>query len=233
MSTVTPMRPRVEVPRQTVALAGEITFRYLRLVLATAVAMSVLIPPAAGDAPAAVIESHGFHIDTHRISPQQLEQVLPSLGNQLAIVESVGLPSRVLAFMRSVPLVFDPALKGNPGFYTQETGQGVVFIQPIVFPDNKPILLHELLHAYHLQTLPLPTPEIRSAYEDAVRTDMYPTSFRSAHFLENPREYFAVIGTIYLFGQIQQPPYDCKIPAARQPQFLAFLAAQFGPHECK
>jgi hypothetical protein len=217
----------------TVALVRETIVRYLSLILATAVAVSVLIPATVADTPTSVIESHGFHIDTHRITPQQLEEILPSLRNQLAIVESVGLPPRVLAFMRSVPLVVDPALSGNPGFYTQERDRGVVLIQPIAFPDNKPILLHELLHAYHLQTLPLPTPEIRSAYEDAIRTDLYPASFRSAHFLDNPREYFAVIGTIYLFGQIQQPPYDCKIPAARQPQFLAFLAAQFGPHECK
>jgi hypothetical protein len=210
-----------------------VRLRNLGPVLVAAVAVSVLMARAVADTPKTVIESHGFHIDAHRISQRQLEAMLPSIGNQLAIVESVGLPPRVLAFMRSVPLVIDPALSGNPGFYTQERSRGVVLLQPIVFPDNKPILLHELLHAYHLQTLPLPTPEIRSAYEEALRTHMYPASFRSAHFLENPREYFAVIGTIFLFGQIQQPPYSCAIPAAQQPQFLAFLAAQFGPHECK
>jgi|HubBroStandDraft_5_1064220.scaffolds.fasta_scaffold11183_5 hypothetical protein len=215
------------------ASARQTQFRNLSLILAAALAVSVQMPSAVADTPTSVIESHGFHIDVRRISSQQLEAVLPSLGNQLAIVESVGLPARVLDFMRTVPLVIDPALSGNPGIYTQDRSPGVVLIQPIVFPDNKPILLHELLHAYHLQTLPLPTPEIRNAYEEAIRTNMYPASFRAAHFLENPREYFAVIGTIFLFGRIQQPPYDCAIPAARQPQFLAFLAAQFGPHECK
>lgn len=214
------------VPIEEVIKAWAVHLR----IFAAFVAVSALVSLAADTAAAAaVIELHGFHVDTHQTSPSQLGAVLPSLGDQLAIVESVGLPPRVLAFMRSVPLVIDPALSGNPGFYKK----GVVLIQPIVFPKDKPILLHELLHAYHLQTLPLPTPEIRSAYDDAIRTDMYPVSFRSAHFLENPREYFAVIGTIYLFGKIQQPPYDCKIPAARQPQFLAFLAAQFGPHDCK
>jgi hypothetical protein len=208
-------------------------FPKLCLVLATAIVAVALIPRAFADSRAAVIESHGFHIDVRRISAQQVKDILPSLSSQLAIVESVGLPSRVLVFMRTVPLVIDPTLSGSPGFYTQDQRPGMVLIQPIIFPDNKPILLHELLHAYHLQTLPLPTPEIRSAYEEALRTNMYPTNFRSAHFLENPREYFAVIGTIFLFGKIQQPPYDCAIPAARQPQFLAFLAAQFGPHECK
>jgi hypothetical protein len=209
------------------------TSRALGLILAAAVAVAVLMRPATADTPAAVIESHGFHIDVRRISTRQLEAVLPSLGNQLAVVEAVGLPSRVLTFMRSVPLVIDPALSGNPGLYTRGNGRGVVLIQPIVFPSNKPIVLHELLHAYQLQTLPLPTPEIDRAYDEAVHTSMYPAQYRSAHFLDNSGEYFAVIGTIYLFRQIQQPPYNCTIPAAKQPQFLAFLAVQFGPHECQ
>jgi hypothetical protein len=213
--------------------ARKINIGNLGLMLAVALVVSVLAPRAGADTPAPIIESHGFHIDVHRISPQQLDAVLPSLAKQLAIVESVGLPSRVLIFMRSVPMVIDPTLNGNPGLYTQDGGRGVVLVQAIVFPDNKPILLHELLHAYHLQTLPLPTPQIRDAYEEALRNNIYPPKFRSAHFLENPREYFAVIGTIFLFGRIQQPPYDCAIPAAQQPQFLAFLATQFGPHECR
>ena len=230
---------RIAIARQradnapVMSSAHQTLIRRLWLVLAATVLVSVRIPSAVADTAASFIESHGFQVDVHRISSQQLEAVLPSLGNQLAIVESVGLPPRVLAFMRTVPLVIDPTLSGNPGIYTQERSPGVVLIQPIVFPDNKPILLHELLHAYHLQTLPLPTPQIRDAYEEAIRTNMYPADFRSAHFLANPREYFAVIGTIFLFGRIQQPPYDCAIPAAREPQFLAFLAAQFGPHDCK
>jgi hypothetical protein len=149
--------------------------------LAMILVVSPFMRPATADTPTGFIESHGFHIDTHQVNSQQIEEVLPSLGDQLGIVESVGLPTRVLAFMRSVRLVIDPALKGNPAAYTQKAGQGEILIQPIVFPTNKPILLHELLHAYHLETLPLPTPQIRSAYEEAIRTDIYPGSFRSAH----------------------------------------------------
>jgi hypothetical protein len=208
-------------------------FHHLGLILAAVVVAFGPIAPAVADTTTPTIESHGFHIDAHQISPEQLEKILPSLGDQLAIVEAVGLPPRVLAFMRSVPLVIDPSLSGNPGLYTQDKSRGVVLVQPIVFTNNRPIVLHELLHAYQLQTLPLPTPEIESAYEDAVRGNVYPVDFRSAHFLQNSHEYFAVIGSIYLFGQIQQPPYNCTITAARQRQFLAFLAAQFGPHECK
>lgn len=73
----------------------------------------------------------------------------------------------------------------------------------------------------------------RKSSNAAIHDNIDPPNFRAAHFLANPREYFAVIGTIYLFGRIQQPPFDCAIPAARQPQFLAFLASQFGPYDCR
>jgi len=58
--------------------------------------------------------------------------------------------------------------------------------------------------------------------------------YANAHFLENPREYFAVIGSIFLYGKrIDQHPFDCELPAKYQPQFIEFLAGQFGPHSCK
>jgi hypothetical protein len=208
-------------------------FHRLGLILTAVAVASGSISAAAADSTTLIVESRGFHIDAHQISPEQLAKVLPSLGDQLAIVEAVALPPRVLAFMRSVPLVIDPTLSGNPGLYTRDKKRAVVLLQPIVFPNNRPIVLHELLHAYQFQTLPLPTPEIESAYEDAVQGNLYPVHFRSAHFLQNSHEYFAVIGSIFLFGQIQQPPYNCAITAARQRQFLTFLEAQFGPHECK
>ena len=39
--------------------------------------------------------------------------------------------------------------------------------------------------------------------------DAFPARFQSSHFLENGKEFFAVTGTLYLFGDIQQPPFSC------------------------
>jgi hypothetical protein len=61
----------------------------------------------------------------------------------------------------------------------------------------------------------------------------YPEKFQGAHFLENPKEYFAVMGTIYLFGRIQQPPFDCAVLVKTDPDYLAFMAKEFGPHTCQ
>jgi hypothetical protein len=99
-------------------------------------------------------------------------------------------------------------------------------------PADRPILLHELLHAYHGVKLG-PTPMIRDSYRQALQSGIY-NRYRKAHFLEAPNEYFAVIGSIFLYGKrIDQPPFDCALTAKYQPQFIQFLTEQFGPHPCK
>jgi len=75
---------------------------------------------------------------------------------------------------------------------------------------------------------------ILNSYRQALQPNFYPKRYAKAHFLENPREYFAVIGSIFLYGKkIDQPLYDCEIPAKYQTQFIAFLTEQFGAHRCK
>lgn len=177
--------------------------------------------------------SHGFHVDGHALAADQYEQVYDTLGTQLQIVESVGLPNAVLTFFRTVPIVVDPTLKDQPGAYGRLNGERVIRVQPIALPGDKPIVLHELLHAYHDQVLTLDNAEILGAYRLARASGMYPLQFKTAHFMDNEKEYFAVIGSIYLFGRIHQPPFTCDVPRTYQPEFLEFLAKQFGYHDCK
>lgn len=173
---------------------------------------------------------HGFAIDQ---SVRQLApNVMASLEAQLDIVDAVGLPPAVLAALKATPIIVDPDLRGNPGIFAVRGGAGAVYVQPIVFPANKPILLHELLHAYHFGTLGLWRPEIVQTYQRTRDSNLFPPQFTSSHFLENGKEFFAVTGTLYLFGDIQQPPFTCNALAKLDPDYLAFLAAQFGAHAC-
>lgn len=188
---------------------------------------------AGAAAPPSSSELHGFTVDFHLASEADKSTTLPSLTNQLAIVESVGLPEKILAFLRTVPILVDPSLKGMPGQYTAMEGKFVVRVRPIELPNNKPIVLHELLHAYHHQVLTLANKDIESAYQRAMRPGVYPENFRQAHFLENEKEYFAILGTIYLFGDIQQPPFNCQIPSRYDPELMVFFAEHFGPHKCQ
>lgn len=178
-----------------------------------------------------VLELHGFRIDASLATDRQLEVILPALVKQLEIVDSVSLPERVTKFFRTVPIVLNPASNAE---YTQVNGKWVVSIRTdSPLPENKPMVLHELLHALHHQVLKQPTPEIAGAYAEALRKRIYPAEYAQAHFLENGKEYFAVIGSLFLFGPIQQPPFNCAITMREQPEFVAYLNRVLGPHQCR
>lgn len=180
---------------------------------------------------AAAADSHGFHVD----DPQNAltPEAQASLDEQLQIVESVGLPQAVLDKLRQTRIVINPDLRGQPGIFTTRGGEGVVLVRPVRFPANKPILLHELLHAYDFDTFRMADPKIEATYRRARDGDLFPAQFQSSHFLANAKEFFAVTGTLYLFGDIQQPPFRCASLARLGQEYLDFLAAQFGPHSCK
>jgi hypothetical protein len=176
------------------------------------------------------VEYNGFKIDESRevLSREARE----SLFKQIDIIESAALPPAVLDAMKQTPVVVAPDLRGNPGIFTVRDGVASVYVQPIEFPSNKPILLHEFLHAYHFRVIHLDRPEIQEEFQLAKHSSLFPARFQSSHFLENAKEFFAVTGTLYLFGNIQQPPFDCTALSLLRPQYLKFLADQFGPPRC-
>lgn len=176
-------------------------------------------------------EYHGFQIDDSAGPLAPGAQA--SLMAQLDIVEAAGLPAAVLEVMKQTRIVVDTALRGNPGIFAVRSPGGAVYVQPIVFDTHKPILLHELLHAYQFRVLGLDRPEIVQAFRQVKDANLFPPRFQSSHFLENGKEFFAVTGTLFLFGDIQQPPFSCAALGKLPPDYLAFLAAQFGPHSCR
>jgi hypothetical protein len=182
-----------------------------------------------------LIESHGFKIDARRATDQQLKKIMPSLRKQLDIIESVGLPKGVVEFFRTVPIVLNPDTDPNSNAaYEQRGGNGVVNISPVaVLPGNRPIVLHELLHAFHFQVLKPADPAIARAYNEALEKRVYPAEYSQAHFLANRTEFFAVIGSLFLFGPIQQPPYNCTTTRKAQLEFIAYLNEVLGPHQCR
>lgn len=201
--------------------------KFRALLLATLFAIS----PAA----MAAFEYHGFTIDDGLLDSEQKATFsargAPSLIEQLAIVEAVGLPADMLDFFKKTRIVIDPAFRGQAGKFSVQNREGLVTIPLAAHAANKPVLLHEFLHAYHFKIGR--TAEIARAFEAASQAGVYPNEFRRAHFLENSLEYFAVTGTIYLFGSIQQPPFNCQTLAKNDPGYLAFLEKTFGRRECK
>ena len=201
--------------------------------LVTCLVLSGLCIGAANADDEQVEQMHGFRVEYAKVGAKELQKMRASLERQFEIIEAVGVPPAVLDYFRTVPVVIVPELKTGYGHAGMEGGRQIVELKAAKLPSDRPILLHELLHAYHGQKIGRST-MIQSSYQEALHSAMYPKSYAKAHFLENPREYFAVISSIFLYGKkIDQPPYDCAIAAKRQPQFIEFLAEHFGPHSCK
>ena len=179
------------------------------------------------------IEVSGFQIDTSRGSKAKVKETLATLRHQIEIVESAELQPEVLTFFHSIPISIDPSLAGMNGQYAQVEGKWLIRARAGRWPQDRAILLHELLHAYHHQVLKQPTPSIGRAFEEGRRDGIYPPEYRDAYFLSNPKEYFAVIAEIYLSGPSFRPPYNCGNVQKAQPRFIAYLAELFGERECK
>jgi hypothetical protein len=201
-------------------------------ILLVGLALSAL-PLRAAHADEQVQQMHGFQVEYAKVGISVLNHMQSTLERQFKIVEEANVPPAVLEYFKTVPIVIVPELQTGFGHARVEAGRQIVEIKVAKLPSDRPILLHELLHAYYGQKIGR-SEMLRSAYQEAVQSNIYPKSYRSAHFFENPGEYFAVIGSIFLYGKrIDQPPYDCKITAKSQPQFIAFLTEHFGPHACK
>jgi len=178
------------------------------------------------------IDVSGFLVDTSRATPAQVDAVLPTLRQQIAMLESAHLPEKVLAYFKGIPIAIDPRLTGMNGQYALVDGVWMVRARPQRWPPERAILLHELLHAYHHWILGQPAAAIESAFAEAHHEGVYPADFQNAYFLSNSREYFAVIGEVYLAGTTFRPPYSCAAVQKAQPGFIAYMAGLFGEHPC-
>jgi hypothetical protein len=100
-----------------------------------------------------VFDYHGWHIDlTKARGAEPPKQMADAVIRQLDIVEHVGLKPEVVDFMRTLPIWANPAAaKAGPGRYGSRTG---VDLRVKALDADKPIILHEFLHAYHDRLMP-------------------------------------------------------------------------------
>jgi hypothetical protein len=176
---------------------------------------------------------HGFNVNFSLLTEAQKKAIYPSYLSQVKIIEAVELPNEMLAMMKTIPVVADPSFSA-PGTSALFSGakslpKGEVRTNLKPMPNNRPILLHEMLHAYDWNAWHFKNEIVNGAYQRAISEDLYPDS-RGSHFLANAREFFAISGTIYLFGTIQQAPYNCDILAKTQERYLRFMEKLYGKH---
>jgi len=152
------------------------------------------------------------------------DAVLASLQHQLDIVADCGARPEIIAFFRSQRITLKAAAGDSGKFNSNNPG---VTINAAVQAPEKPIVLHELLHAYHFRVLPgrFANPDILHFYQTALDNNLYKAG---AYVTKDVQEYFAVTGSLYLWGNVDRPPFNRDNLKARQPEYYAWLGQLFG-----
>ncbi len=146
-----------------------------------------------------------------------------SVKHQIDIVADCGAKQEILTFFRRHLITLDPNIFGDDGRFN-ENG---VAISSSPESAEKPILLHELLHAYHEQVMPMgeQNPDILLYYNRARSYQLYPLN---EYLLTNQKEFFAVTASLYLWGHVSREPFTRENLKTRQPYYYAWLGRQFG-----
>jgi hypothetical protein len=188
------------------------------------IASLFLLRPASADSKYrgfTIIDSQVHNIEKHN-------ELLAATKEQIDIVYEVGLSAEVLTFFQSVPFELVPAgTIRSPGHYAGKL-RGVQVASSLTAEGHKPILLHELLHAYHDQRIEegFRNPDIIKYFDRARRMTAYAPR---SHMMENAGEFFACAATTYLFGVTAQEPFQRGKVKNSQPEFFAYIKALFGP----
>jgi hypothetical protein len=174
----------------------------------------------------------GFTIEVSAVEKQaNLAAILAATQEQIDIVEAVGLPPDVLQFVQGVKFELVPAgtfKSPTPGLYKGRQDRSVQVSAAIVNVGHKPVLLHELMHAYHDQHVErgFKNPEILELYKQAQAIPAYTAR---SHMMSNEKEYFACTATTYLFGVTAQEPFNREKIRQNQPACFDYLKELFGP----
>ena len=180
---------------------------------------------AENSAAMARLSYRGFTIDE---SASQAGANLPAiettLKHQIDIVADSGAKQEVLNFFRGRKIALKTGLSEDHGLFVPNKG---VLIDDVPQPPEQPILLHELLHAYHFLVLPggFQNSDVLRFYKNAKQGRRYKAK---AYVLKNAKEFFAVTASLYLWGKIDRQPYTRENLKERQPHYYVWLGQLFG-----
>jgi len=170
----------------------------------------------------------GYQIDMSAIAhafEARRGEIVASVRHQIDIAADCGAQQSVLDFFQSQKIfVRRVAGDGGGGF---APGRNSVFINAAVLPPQSPVLLHELLHAYHAKVLPggFNNRDILRFYNNAKTAQR---SKVDAYGLKDQREFFAVTASLYLWGHLDRPPFERATLKTLQPAYYAWLGNLFG-----
>ena len=174
----------------------------------------------------AIFTYRGITVDTSAAQDLPIiKEIVGSLKHQIDIVVECGAKPEIMTFFKSQPVSVKPGQVDGGGHFSSRV-EGVT-VDAAVFAPEKPVLLHELLHAYHFRVLPgaLQNPDLLRFYGIAKQNELYPPD---AYVLKNVQEFFAVTGSLYLWGNVDRPPNDRATLHDKQPVYYQWLGDLFG-----
>jgi hypothetical protein len=173
------------------------------------------------------IAYRGFTVDISAVSDFWL--IEDSVKHQLDIVADCGAKPEIMSFFHQESLAVVPGLTTGsgisvPGIFDPNFG---VKIDAAVQPPQRPILLHELLHAFHACMLPhgVNNPDVLHYYNLAKDYQLYSAN---EYLLTNVGEFFAVTASLYLWGNVDREPYTREALQTKQPNYYVWLGQTFG-----
>ena len=188
-----------------------------------ALAQESVTKPLTG--PRQTVNHRGFTIDvTEVISAADYAPVIAAMKGQLDLVANVKMPAAAQAFFRTVPLVMQ-AITGRPRY-----GAGRVVIplrSEAPYGSDRPIVLHELCHAYHDMKLAdgFSNPTILGFYVQAKQGGKFPGD---SYMLSTNPEYFAMMTSVFLHGSAARDPFVRDSIRVKQPAMYDWLVKEFG-----
>ena len=175
--------------------------------------------------PRQTVGHRGFTIDvTEVISAADYAPVIAAMKGQLDLVANLKMPAAVEAFFRTVPIVIQ-AISGRPRY-----GAGRIVIplrSEAPYGSDRPIVLHELCHAYHDLKLAdgFGNPTILAFYEQAKQGGKFPGD---SYMLSTNPEYFAMMTSVFLHGSAARDPFVRDSIRVKQPAMYDWLVKEFG-----
>jgi hypothetical protein len=171
----------------------------------------------------------GVEIDVAPIqSAPDRASVLDGLRRQIDIIDEAVTDPAQKAFLMSVPLIMSPSANAGQDNAAYSAGSKSIMIQPLSYSPEKPVILHELMHAYHDQKVPngFANAEIQALYQQARTGGQFPAN---SYMLSNVVEYFAMMASVYLHGSAARDPFTRQAIQEKQPDCYQWLLKEFGP----
>lgn len=182
-----------------------------------------------------VVESVGF-------SPKVLQffHTVPIIASEMACLdEGAGIacygptvPERAGRNPRTYTTWDSKNLRwSNPNFVdlAADAGTGVIKLRPTMLKyAEDPVILHELLHAYHAKLLSqgFDNLGLRAYYADAMSKNVFP---KEEYAMRNHQEFFAVTASIFLAGKesMHEPKTRAQLKE-KLPKYYKYLVELFG-----